>query len=257
MPTRERSPNYPAHSLTNSIEFARSVYSKEKMGDAPAEVVATAMGHDSLNGAARAKIASMRQYGLLEGRADKLHLTDLAFRILHAPEANEVATAMGEAAYTPSLFAEIRSSKPDASDQAIDYWLRREKGFSADGAAKAVKAYRDTIAAVGLASPGYNTGDGIKHGEQETPRVGERGGGKPPPGEEDSGQGTHSVKGLLLEGGTIADLTFSGGPLTREGIDMLVDYLKLTRRAIPPTVAQLTPPAAAEETQMDRDAEPN
>jgi hypothetical protein len=41
------------------------------------------------------------------------------------------------------------------------------------------------------------------------------------------------MTGLLLEGGTIADAGFSGQPLTREGVDMLIDYLKLLRRGIP------------------------
>ena len=61
------------------------------------------------------------------------------------------AGTLAEAAYAPPLFAEIHASKPDASDEAIEYWLRRERKFSPEGAAKARKAYRETTAAIDLA----------------------------------------------------------------------------------------------------------
>jgi len=226
------------------------------MGEAPGEIVARAMGHESLNGAARAKIGSMRQYGLMEGRGEKLRLTDRTFQILQSPDAKEVAQATAEAAYAPSLFAEIHSNKPDASDEAIAYWLRRDRKFSAEGAAKAVKAYRDTTAALGLASGSYNRGD---EENNKPPAAGEKRDQKPrdvnppKPPENNSGAGRHNVTGLLLEGGTIADVGFSGNPLTREGIDMLIDYLKLTRRALPPTPAT----AINERAEIDALAEYN
>ncbi len=238
---RERSPNYPAHDVAAAVEFARAVYAKEKMGEVPAGIVVGALGHESMTGPARTKVASMRQYDLIEGRGEKLRLTDLAFRILHSPDPAEAAKAWVEAAYAPTLFAEIRSDKPDASDEAIEYWLRRERKFSADGARKAVKAYRDTAAAVDLAHESYNIEDAEQNKQgivwdKPSPE-------KPPAtAEKPSGVGTYNLTGLLLEGGTIANLSFSGQPLTREGIDMLMDYLKLTRRAVPPTPPPLPPP---------------
>jgi hypothetical protein len=217
------------------------------MGEVPSEIMAQALGHEALTGAARTKLASMRQYGLLEGRGDKLRLTDRAFRILHSPDEKDVVEALAEAAYAPPLFAEIHSSKPDASDEAIEYWLRRERKFSPEGAATARKAYRETTAAIDLASMSYNKGDADP--EKPDPEHGKTPKPKPPGGAQKPAGGGHSLTGLLLEGGTVADLTFSGQPLTREGIDMLVDYLKLTRRAVPPTAPAAAPEPRGPEEQ--------
>lgn len=237
MSKTERSPNYPQHGLSPSIDFARVIYAKEKMGEAPGEVIAHDLGHESLNGAARVKIASMRQYGLLDGRGDKLRLTDRAFQILESPHPDEVLQATTEAAYSPSLFAEIRANKLDASDEAISYWLRREKQFSTEGANRAVRAYRETTASLGLAGMGYTKGDEPEQ-KPPPPREERPSGGQPAPHpKNDSGASRHNVTGLLLEGGTTADVGFSGQPLTREGVDMLIDYFKLLRRALPVTPA--------------------
>jgi hypothetical protein len=249
----ERSPNYPAQSLPEAIEAARAVYAKQKMGEAPAEILALDMGHKSLTGAARTKIAAMRQYGLMDGRGNKLRLTDRAFQILQSPDAKEVAQASAQAAYTPPLFAEIQASKPDSSDEALIYWLRREKGFSADGAAKAVEAYKETVAVVGLASGSYNKGN-EERTSIEIKRENPPGAPKPPIREDSPGASRHNVTGLLLEGGTIADVGFSGQPLSREGVDMLIDYFKLLRRALPPTVTESQLSYAIETGRLQADS---
>jgi hypothetical protein len=184
----------------------------------------------------------MRQYGLMDGRGDKLRLTDRAFRILESPDAEEVAQALDQAAYTPPLFAEIHANKPDSSDEAVAYWLRREKGFSSEGASKAVRAYRETTAMVGLAPPGYNSKDDNPKLPADLPK-------KAPPQQENRqqqnlpGASRHNVTGLLLEGGTIADVGFSGQPLTQEGVAMLIEYLALLKRALPPSFSA-APPAS-------------
>jgi hypothetical protein len=230
------------------------VHEKEGTTEVPGEIVARALGNESLNGSARVKIASMKQFGLMDGRAEKLRLTDRAFQILESPDSGEVASAMAEAAYSPPLFADIHANKPEASDEAIAYWLRREKGFSADGAVRAIKAYRETTANVGLAFMGYNKG----HEPEEKPGPGAKGGrptGNPPAAPPTSSEpGRRDVTGLLLEGGTVADVGFSGSPLTREGVDMLIDYFKLLRRAIPEIVASATPSSDRLVTEINLDS---
>lgn len=240
MAKTERSPNYPQHSLPASVEFARLVYSKEGMGEAPNEIVARALGNESLNGSARVKIASMKQFGLLEGRGEKLRLTDRAFQMLESPDSEEVSRATAAAAYSPPLFADIHANKPEASDEAIVYWLRREKAFSAEGAARAVRAYRETTANLLVAPVEYNKdhGDDAKPDPSVGGKPDQRPGGQPGAPSGRLPLGDQSVTGLRLEGGTIADVGFRGDPLTREGVDMLIDYFKLLRRALPLTKAQ-------------------
>src|SRR5688572_30683869 len=83
--SKERSPNYPALTLTDAIVHAQKLYEKDKRTTVSAESAAKSLGWGTLNGTARTAIASLRQYGLVETVADGLRLSDLAMSILHQP----------------------------------------------------------------------------------------------------------------------------------------------------------------------------
>lgn len=67
-------------------------------------------------------------------------------RLLGDDQAKSVAIA--QAALEPTLFAELHGTHLDASDNAIRAHLLTKKGFAEDGARKAAKAFRDTVALV-------------------------------------------------------------------------------------------------------------
>jgi hypothetical protein len=155
MPVRERSPNYPTHNLEAALGFARSIYAKERMNATAPEILARALGHEGLTGPSRSKLASLRQFGLLLPQGENLALTDMAFTILHSPDERERALAVAKSAMTPPLFGELFKEKPDASNESLTFFLRQKKKFSDDGAARAVKAFRETTAFAKLAEIGY------------------------------------------------------------------------------------------------------
>jgi hypothetical protein len=156
--TKHRSPNYPAHGLSDAVEMARQIYAKEKRSQSPGEIIAKALGYSSLSGNARVKIASLKKYGLLEGDEKRgMRLSDLAMLLLYPSSPMEESDAIKTAALTPSLFKMLFDEKRGASDEAIVNFLVSKMDFSPGGAKQAVDAFRDTMSASGLTNFGYNT----------------------------------------------------------------------------------------------------
>lgn len=159
-----RSPNYPAHGLSETIEMVRRIYEKEKRSQSSGEIVAKALGYSSLSGNARVKIGSLKQYGLLEGDERKgMRVTNLAMQLLYPSSDAERSDALKTAAIRPALFQNIYTEKRGASDESIVNYLVSKLDFSPNGAAQAVESYRDAMSVSGLENFGYN--------EQETPAI--------------------------------------------------------------------------------------
>jgi hypothetical protein len=119
---RTRSPGYPTISLREAIEKVKLVYEKDYQNRIPRSLVAEHMGYRSLNGKPMGVLSALTKYGLLEGRGDENHVSDLALEIIaHAPHTPERARAIDEAASRPDLFAELDTRFQDGrvSDAAI------------------------------------------------------------------------------------------------------------------------------------------
>ena len=159
-----RSPNYPQYGLNEAADMVRLVYEKEKRSQSSGEIVAKALGYSSLSGNARAKIGSLKQYGLLEGDERKgMRVTDLAMQMLYPSSGLEHADALKKAAINPPLFRSILEEKSGASDDSIVNYLVSKLDFHPGGAAQAVASYRDAMEVSGLSHFGYN--------EQKTPEL--------------------------------------------------------------------------------------
>jgi hypothetical protein len=154
---KHRSPNYPAHGLSEAVEMARQIYAKEKKTQAPGEIIAKALGYTSLSGNVRVKIATLKKYGLLEGDESKgMRLSDLAMLILYPGAVQEEVEAKRTAALAPALFRSLYEERIDGSDEAITNYLVSKLDFSPIGARQAVDAFRDTVSFAGLSGNGYN-----------------------------------------------------------------------------------------------------
>ncbi len=168
--SRERSPNYPALGLPAAIEAVMKLWQAEKRTPVPPVVAARAIGYGSLNGTARTAIASLRQYGLLDGTDGTLALSDIAVNIaVHQVGSTEWGQAVKEAAGKPALFNELGESHADASDSALRAYLITKRKFSADGAARVIAALRETATLVKRIDDGYDRAPAISdqaYGEQ-------------------------------------------------------------------------------------------
>lgn len=230
---KERSPNYPAFGLEGAVQSTKALWDKERRTPVSVEVAAKAMGYSSpsgkLSGSALTRIASVRQYGLIEkAGTGKVRVAEIALNFwLHKPTEPEYQKAAKEAALRPPLFQLIHSEYPEGSDDAINAYLVKS-GFSPDGSARVIKAYRETAAFANLDSGGYNGGGegdenvNFKEDDDEEKPKRKR---TPPPG----GSVEYSWP---LGGGAKVELVFTSEP-TQNQLDVMLAQLNIMRQVAP------------------------
>ena len=143
---RTRSPGYPTIGLREAVEKVTLVYEKDYQNRIPRELVAQHMGYRSLNGKSLGILSAVTKYGLLEGRGNENHVSDLALEIIaHTPGTPERERAIAEAANRPELFSELDARFQDGkvSDAAIRSYLMTRK-FIPQAADIVVRSYRET-----------------------------------------------------------------------------------------------------------------
>ncbi len=127
---RAHSPGYPNFGLPKGIELVRKIFSADRRNPIDRQVAAKHLGYSGLSGAADKALGSLAHYGLVE-RAGKgqLRVTQAAVDILHPVSAASKKGALHEAAFSPSIFAEIRAHFSDGlpSEAALKSWLMREE----------------------------------------------------------------------------------------------------------------------------------
>ena len=155
---KERSPNYPGFGLETAVQYVQQIYDKERRSAVPVDVAAKALGYASPSGPALTKIASLRQYGLVDkAGAGRLKVSDLALDfILHASGDSEYQKAARTAAMTPPLFQQLFKEYADGSNDAMNAHLVKTLKFSPEGSARVIKAYRDTVSFAKLVPGSYN-----------------------------------------------------------------------------------------------------
>src|SRR5262245_13480816 len=126
-----RSPSYPRISLNKAVELTEKVYASAYDAVIDVNTMIGLMGFQGRTGPAAAAIASLRQYGLVEGRDQSMKITPLAIRILHPSHFAERTEALEEAVFKPELYSEIRShfGGKIPGDEVIKSYLVRNDGF--------------------------------------------------------------------------------------------------------------------------------
>ncbi|MGO9934140.1 MAG: hypothetical protein ACLPV8_20315 [Steroidobacteraceae bacterium] len=231
---RERSPNYPAYGLPAALQFARMVWNKEKRTSVSMEVLADALGSESVSGPVRSKVAAMRQYGLLVPANDGLRVSDRAITLLlqHPGEA-EYDEAARDAAQSPALFHDLSEERPDASDQALNFHLVRNLKFSVDGAKRVIKSYRETLAFAKLDTGSYTADEVPSEGSEPPPVVGQAAATQKPQTVEGKG---HMSFVFALPRGVSAEVIFHGSEPTKRAVEKLRAYLDLFADDLPDDV---------------------
>jgi hypothetical protein len=141
----ERSRRYPATTVLDAVGNLVLVHRGVGMNGGSREALAQALGHSSLNGASKKKLASLVQFGLIDRDGDRYRVSDLGRRILIPVTDREKEEAIAEAVRRPALFQEIgQSFDQQAIPSMLANVLAREHGVlpgvSADVAAFFVKS---------------------------------------------------------------------------------------------------------------------
>lgn len=250
-PGRERSPNYPAHSLREAVTYASQVYVKLKRNTVPIEMVSRALGYKGASGLARSKIAALRQYGLLDSSKAGYALTDLALPfVLKKPEDPDFQAAAKRAALTPELFGSLMRERSDMDDEALEYYLITEEHFSGDGAKKAIKAFRETMTFAKLGAGDYTQVSDSFADEKSPvttanlPRSTVQTRGAPFARHYSAAEPGELI--LNVPGSFSLNVAFASGQPTRQGIAAVMQLLELVKNSYP--AEAIVAPGSAEET---------
>jgi hypothetical protein len=232
----QRSPNCPQITFQEAIEKGRLVYEKEHTHPAPKEVVAQGLGYSGINGRSLSMIGALRQYGILEGGSDALHITDDAVTYFELESGGERDEALSRMLFNPPFFAQIRQDFGDAlpSESNLKHYLIKQ-GFLPKAAEGVIQVYRDNIRLVENTPKRY-TGNQSAGDEPMSAS-----GTTLSPIKQANEQLAASLspvqsqptwtQSFALSKGTRAELTIKGD-VTKEELDLLKTYIELTIRAL-------------------------
>jgi plasmid stabilization system protein ParE len=224
--SKERSPNYPALTLSDAVRLVEAFWKKERRTTVSPEAAARAFDYKSLSGPARQTIATLRQYGLLESDSNGVRISELGITIVHHPAGTpEGDEALRTAAMNPPLIRELAASHAEASDDALKIYLVTKKRFSDDGARRFIRAFRDAIKLANLPASGYNeivstTLDPI--GTPTDPMTGRQLAPRP----------RVTVFSWPLSKGVTAEVRFVGEEVGPGHLERLRQYLELAKDAV-------------------------
>lgn len=140
----DRSPNFPALSLSEAIDAIKKVYLAEGRSKVPRLSVVKPLGYTSVNGRSLSILGALKAYGLLEGRADELRLSEEGFILANAPaDSVEYREAVIASFRAPSAFHRFAEEDDGASDDTLK-WKLQKVGFQADSAERLVRVYRES-----------------------------------------------------------------------------------------------------------------
>jgi hypothetical protein len=141
-----KSPAYPRIDLDRAVDLARKVYESIYDGEVDSQTIPSLMGFGGPSGASAAAVGSLKQYGLLEGRGEKLKISELAKAIILPISDDDRNQSLLRAADAPPIYRAIRSDFGGKlpADQVIKAMLVRKFGFSSAGAEGLIRVLRET-----------------------------------------------------------------------------------------------------------------
>lgn len=150
---RKRSPRHPSFALPRAIEYAEKIRKEATFQPHSAEVMAVALGASARSSGGRQKLATLRQFGLLEPIRQQgkpmLMLSRLARRVLMLKkDTPERAQAVREAALTPELhfkLIELYGTDGLPGDETLGFVLVDRFGFGERAASAFISQFRDTL----------------------------------------------------------------------------------------------------------------
>ncbi len=171
---------YPALSLEEAIQKARTVFDHVQRSSASTEKVASYWKYGLKSSGWRLSLAALKQYGLLESvgskKSGEVKLTDLALRIIldSREQSTERDQAIKEAALRPQIYRELwnhwNGNLP--SKDVIQTYLAIEKGFGPGAIPNVIADFMKTISFAELTPldimpPARNSGSGDDEDDED------------------------------------------------------------------------------------------
>lgn len=173
MVIKRRSPNYPGINLEEATQVIATLYQGSQPGQGVGrgqftpQDAARAWGYTSISGPTKTRLASLRQYALVEGKkGGNPRLSERALTLILRNQASrEHRQAIWEAALTPPIFAELHQRMAGAAEDALRQFLIVERNFTDEGANRLIAVYQASVGYAGLdvyANMAGQKGDGVE-----------------------------------------------------------------------------------------------
>jgi hypothetical protein len=146
--SKKRSPSYPRISLIRALDMVGRVYEAAFDSAIDTETALKLMGFQGQSGPSTAALASIKQYGLIEGRDRAIKVTPLAIRILHPSNDEEKNSGLREAATNPRFYGDVEKQFGGRipGDQVLKSQLVRSYGFNPNGADDFIRVLKENRA---------------------------------------------------------------------------------------------------------------
>jgi hypothetical protein len=171
-----RSPRYPGIDLELALHRARQLWNEEAHYPTNVQVALRHWGYAPKSGGGAVALAALKSFGLLDdegsGDARKVWLTTRAQDILMTDDEAYREEAIREAALLPPAHQDLwdRYGPQLPSDQSLQLYLMRERGFTPSGASELASEYKRTISFARLTERGATVSpDGRQEEESVTP----------------------------------------------------------------------------------------
>lgn len=147
--SRQRSPNFPYHTLEAADHAALTLYDKDRRAIIAREVAAKHLGFAGLNGSAKRILATLNQFGLVEDLRDgRLKVSPLGEAIAHPKDAGERYDLLRQALQNPRIFRSILDQFSDGelpSKETLVASLVREYRFTRLAAEACAKSLSESL----------------------------------------------------------------------------------------------------------------
>lgn len=145
---RSRSPRFPSQNLQDSLRYIRQIYDGVHRSPIDADTAFRLMGFSGKTGTSAKALATLRQYGLIEGMGENTRVTDLALAILEPASRDERARSIYTASRRPDVFESVLNrfdQRVPQADEPIRAYLIRELGFQKNSSDELIRVMRETL----------------------------------------------------------------------------------------------------------------
>lgn len=145
---RTRSPRFPSLNLQDSLRLIKLIYDGVHRSPIDADTAYRLMGFSGKTGSSAKALATLRQYGLVEGMGENTRVTDLALAILEPASAEERARSIFTASRRPDVFESVLErfdQRVPQADEPIRAYLIRELGFQKNSCDELIRVMRETL----------------------------------------------------------------------------------------------------------------
>jgi hypothetical protein len=147
----ERSRRYPAASVRDAIAYLEQIHVGVGMTAVSRETMVQALGHSSVNGASKAKLAVLRHFGLLDREGERYRISELGKRVVIPRSDAERDAATVDAVRQPALFQELGATFDQQRLPAmLANVIARDFGVTAQASAEVADVFTRSAEQAGL-----------------------------------------------------------------------------------------------------------